>query len=76
MDYLSETYPRLFQLILVHLKMPDKVEEHMAKCKEFENDEDKYSLYIHGYLLAWFENQREAGKLKQVRFLGKQFLIS
>ena len=40
----------------------------MAKCKSYENDAEKYSLYLHGYFYIWFDKhldqQRKAGKLK------------
>ena len=31
--------------------MVERIESFMAKCKEYEDDAEKYSLYIHGYLL-------------------------
>ena len=40
----------------------------MQECKNFENFPGipiKYSLYIHGYLFPWFQQQREQGKIKQ-----------
>ena len=55
MDYLSGAYPSLYILILKHFKMQERVEQYIAKCKEFENDKDKYSLYIHGYWLNWLD---------------------
>ena len=59
MDYLSQSYPSLFLLILEHLQMNDEIEQYMAKCKEFENDHEKYSLYVHGYLLAKLDQLRQ-----------------
>ena len=53
MDYLSQSYPSLYLLILEHLQMTDEIEKYMAKCKEYENDHEKFSLYVHGYFLAW-----------------------
>ena len=67
--YLSEAYPSLYILMLEQFKRADKIEQYMAQCKEFENDRIRYSLYIHGYLLPWFDQQRKAGKLKQGRYI-------
>ena len=55
MNYLSESYPGLFICILEHLSMTDKIEDYMTQCKEYENDRERYSLYIQGYLLIWLE---------------------
>ena len=53
MDYLSQAYPSLYLYILEHLKMTDEIEQYMAMCKEYENDHEKFSLYVHGYFLPW-----------------------
>ena len=45
--------------------MTDKIEQYMAKCKAYENDKENYSLYVHGYLLIWLHQQRQAGKLSK-----------
>ena len=58
MDYLSEAYPRLYLLILDHFDMTDRIEQYMAKCKAYEKDPYKYSLYVHGYFLVWLDQQR------------------
>ena len=71
MDYLSEAYPSLYILILKHFKMPERIESFMAKCKEYEDSPENYSLYIHGFFLVWLDQQRQAGKLTQ----GKKFNI-
>ena len=62
MDFLGEEYPSLHIFILEHLKMHSKIEQYMAMCKKYEvesslsNDAtENYSLYIHGYLLPWFQ---------------------
>ena len=41
----------------------------MSYCKQFENDHENYSLYIHGYLLHWHHQQRQAGRLKHGKLL-------
>ena len=68
MTLLSEEYPTLYLFILDHFNMTDKIEEYMAQCKSYENDAEKYSLYLHGYFYIWFDKhldqQRKAGKLK------------
>ena len=55
MDYLSQAYPSLYLYILEHLQMNDEIEQYMAKCKEYENDHEKFSLYVHGYFLVWLD---------------------
>ena len=65
MDYLSEAYPRLFIFILEFFAMNDRIEQYMSKCKAYENDQYKYSLYVHGYFLVWLDQQKKEGKLKQ-----------
>ena len=65
MVYLSEEYPRLYILILEFFGMTDRIEQYMSKCKAYENDRYKYSLYVHGYLFVWLDQQRKEGKLKQ-----------
>ena len=55
MDYLGEAYPRLFLFILDYFDMNDRIEQYMTKCKAFEKDPYKYSLYVHGYFLVWLD---------------------
>ena len=69
MTYLSKHYPSLYVHILGYLNMSDKIEQYMAQCKEYENDEENFSLYVHGYWLIWLNQQRQAGKFTQ----GKPF---
>ena len=65
MKYLSDEYPRLYLFILEYYNMNDRIDQYMAKCKAYENDHYKYSLYVHGYFLVWLDQQRREGKLKQ-----------
>ena len=37
----------------------------MMECKDLKNSFDQYSLYVHGYLLPWLDEQRQNGLLKQ-----------
>ena len=53
MEYLSEAYPSLFIFVLEHLKMPELIELYMQRCKCYEDDVERYSLYVHGYFLPW-----------------------
>ena len=62
-DYMSKAYPRLFIFILDQFGMKDRIEKFLAKCKAYEDDRYKYSLYVHGYLLVWLDQQRQEGKL-------------
>ena len=67
MDYLSEAYPRLFIFILDFFEKTDRIEQYMTKCKAYEEDPNKYSLYLHGYFLVLLDQQRKEGELKQGR---------
>ena len=64
MDYLSEAYPQLFIFILDYFDMNDRIEKYMTKCKGYEDNPYKYSLYVYGYFLVWLDQQRKQGKLK------------
>ena len=55
MIFLAEEYPSLFVYMLGLYGKKDKIQKYMAKCKTFENNRDKYSIYIHGYLLIWLQ---------------------
>ena len=55
MNLLSEEYPSLYVYILQHYNMKDSIQKYMDECKAFENKRDKYSRYIHGYLLIWLQ---------------------
>ena len=58
MEYLSDEYPSLFVFILEQFEMRDRIEKYMAMCKTYENDPEKYTMYIHGYFLIWLHQQR------------------
>ena len=45
----------------------------MSKCMAYENDEENYSLYVHGYWLVWLDQQRKAGKLKQGKYISNNY---
>ena len=76
MDYLSVEYPSLYIHMLGSLDKPDKIEQYMAKCKEYEDHRGKFSLYIHGYFLPWLDQQRKAGKLKKGRCVSNMLIDS
>ena len=40
----------------------------MQECKTYENDPYKYSLFVHGYLIPWYEQQYKAGKIKNGKY--------
>ena len=66
--YLEEQYPFLAILVMKKRGMKNRVDVYMEQCKTYRKNARKYSLYIHGYLLPWFQLQREAGKLRQGKF--------
>ena len=63
--YLSDRYPYLYVEVLESTKQYEKIDQYMAKCKEFENDPCNYSYYIHGYLVTLLIKKSLAGELKQ-----------
>ena len=65
MDFLGNEYPSLFIFILASFDKTERIEKYMNKCKTYEEDRYKYSLYVHGYFLVWLDQQREECKLKQ-----------
>ena len=65
MDILGNEYPSLFIFILESFDKTERIEQYMKKCKAYEEDRYKYSLYVHGYFLVWLDQQRKEGKLKQ-----------
>ena len=54
-DFLEQNYPCLYIYILKQRCQNRELTNYMTKCKQYENDVKKYSLYIHGYLLPWFQ---------------------
>ena len=65
LSYLSQFYPSLYIFILKKFGKIARLIQYMEKCKEFENDPNRYCFYVHGYLLPMFENQRATGLIKQ-----------
>ena len=64
MNYLSQQYPCLYMFMLTFLKKPDQLKEYIENCKSYKDDLKNYSLFIHGYLIPWYDQQRSSGKLK------------
>ena len=65
LDYLSQVYPNLYVDVLEIFRQYDKIDEYMAKCKEYEDDPCNYSYYVHGYLLTLLDQKLKAGELKK-----------
>ena len=47
------------------------INKYMIECRQFDNNPEKYTLYVHGFLLPWFDEQREAKNLQK----GKKVLM-
>ena len=47
----------------------ERMHQYMQECKMYEDDPYKYSFYVHGYLIPWFEQQFKAGKIKSGKYL-------
>ena len=43
------------------------------ECKKLENDDNKFSQYIHEYWLPWLDEQRKAGKLIKGKYQSQIF---
>ena len=41
----------------------DDIHKYLEECREHEDKIQTYSFYVHGFLLPWFQEQREAGKI-------------
>ena len=63
-NLVKKLYPGIYVALLRHFDMTDEAKDFMDSCKLFKYGKcDQYSLYIHGYLLPWHQQQRELGKL-------------
>ena len=63
-SFLAEKCPSLCILVLKGLKRPKILDVYTESCKKREKDPYKYSLYVHGYLIPWFNSLRESGETK------------
>ena len=63
MKYLSELYPSLYIFILKHLNKTNKLHDYFQQCLFCMHDPYSYYLYVHGYLLPFFDELRSEGKL-------------
>ena len=41
------------------------LENYKIYCKQFYDDPNRFSLYLHGWFFPWLQEQRDAGKLVQ-----------
>ena len=53
MNYLSQFYPCLYIFLLRRLNQTDKIEQYMKQCESYEEDHEKYYIYIQGYFVPW-----------------------
>ena len=63
MIYLGQYYPSLYRLLLIHSNQTERLEEYESSCKAFEDDHERYSLYVYGYFFPWLEAKRANGEL-------------
>ena len=52
-EYLGQHYPCLCIFVLKKRGMDKALKKYMEDCKLYENDHEKYSLYVHGWFLPW-----------------------
>ena len=43
--------------------MDNELTRYMEECKKYENSNNNYSTYVHGYFLPWLQQQRDAGNI-------------
>ena len=75
LGFLGEWYPCLCVFVMIRRGMENALLKYLADCKKFEDDFEKYSLYVHGFFIPWLQLQREKGKLKQGRYFPISFLV-
>lgn len=54
-EFLSNHYPSLYIYIMEQMKRKRALTKYMKRCKQYENDFKKYSLYVHGFFLPWLQ---------------------
>ena len=64
-DYLGNEYPCLCIHLLKQRGMQKRLKQYMDKSFDYQYDCKNYSHYVHGFLLPWLEQLREAGHLTQ-----------
>ena len=55
---MANFYPHIFSHLLSNLVETERLRQYTERCKLHEYDYNKYSLFVHGYLMPWFEKQR------------------
>ena len=61
---LRKKYTCLYVFALRSLGKEDELEDFTNMCKKYKKGKaENYSIYIHGYLLPWLEEQRATGQL-------------
>ena len=71
LNFLGERYPDLCIFVMKKRGMQDELQEYMDRCRSYENDPERYTLYIRGYWLPYLQQQKDKGLLKE----GGQSLI-
>ena len=63
-NFLIKEYPGLYVEALRQSGRKKEMQDFMKVCKSHRYDRgEKFTLYIVGYLVPWFEQERLAGKL-------------
>ena len=64
MKHISKFYPGLYIFILQDLQKFTELEIYMNECKKCELDSMNYCFYVHGFLIPWLQQEREATRLE------------
>ena len=67
LTYLIQHYPSLSSFILMRLDRCNRLDERRLECKGYINhhNQNKYTQYIHNYLIPWFDQQRAEKKITE-----------
>ena len=54
LDFLGREYPSLCAFIMKKRGMKEGLTRYMEDCKKLEYKFERYSFYVHGWLMPWF----------------------
>ena len=67
MKFLGLRYPCLCLYVMKAKGQTELYNKYMNNCKKLEDNDEKFSIYIHGFWLPHLEQLKEQGLLKEGR---------
>ena len=61
---LQYNYPPVYISVLKHLKKTREVQSYMLACQSHRMSDQKYSIYVHGFVEPKLQEQRENNELR------------